>query len=114
MDKSRRFRYLSLMLAGLTALIIGSVTIQVDGKPVTAQITFKVEAGRLSGHVSSTMSGEQDFVGTVEGAAFEFGFGGDAGQIMFKGTADTATTLKGTFDNPGTGGEGPFTAKRKE
>ena len=41
-------------------------------------------------------------------------YGGDAGQIMFKGTADTATTLKGTFDNPGTGGEGPFTAKRKE
>jgi|SoiMethySBSTD1v2_1073268.scaffolds.fasta_scaffold02465_18 hypothetical protein len=130
MSRSRRLRYVSLILVSLTALIVASAgaraqakvdisgpwvfTIQVDGKPVTAQITFKVEAGRLSGHVSSTMSGEQDFVGTVEGAAFEFGFGGDAGQIMFKGTADTATTLKGTFDNPGTGGEGPFTAKRKE
>jgi len=126
---SRRFRCSRLVLAGLMVLIAGNVaagaqakidisgpwifTIQ-DDKPVTAQITFKVEGGRLSGHVSSTMSGEQDFVGTIEGVAFEFGFSGDAGQILFKGTAETNGTLKGTFDIPGAGNSGPFVAKRKE
>ena len=118
------------MLVALAVLMAGSVaahaqakidisgpwvfTILMDGKPVTAQITLKVEAGQLSGHVSSAMSGEQDFLGTLDGAVFEFGFGGDAGQISFKGTADTSSTLKGTFDNPGGGSEGTFTAKRKE
>jgi hypothetical protein len=129
MSKSRRFQNSLLMVAAL--FVLGSVaartqgkidvsgpwvfTIQGDdGKPVTAQVTLKAEDGRLSGHVSSTMSGEQDFVGTVEGAAFEFGIGGDAGQIQFKGTAETNGTLKGTFDNPGMGSAGTFTAKRKE
>jgi hypothetical protein len=81
---------------------------------VTAQITFKVEEGRLSGHVSSPMSGEQDFIGTVDGSKFEFGFGGDAGQIVFTGSAESNAALKGTFENPGAGSSGTFTAKRKE
>jgi hypothetical protein len=117
------------VLAGLMVLIAGHVvaraqakidisgpwilTIQ-DDKPVTAQVSFKVEGGRLSGHVSSTMTGEQDFVGTIEGVEFEFTFSGDGGQMLFKGTAESNGTLKGTFDSPGTGSSGPFIAKRKE
>ena len=129
MNKSRREWMTGLMLAGVMAMAGNQLaraqakvdlngpwvfTIQDDAKSVTAQVVFKVEAGALSGHISSTMSGEQDFTGTVEGTGFEFGINGDAGQVVFKGTVEANGTLKGTFDSPGTGAGGPFVAKRKE
>ena len=81
---------------------------------VPAQITLHVDGARLTGRITSTISGDQSFVGAVEGAGFQFAFDGDGCSVTVVGNAESRTMLKGTFDNPGSGGIGTFTARRKE
>ena len=81
---------------------------------VPAEITLMVDGARLTGRISSTISGVQSFVGVVYSEGFQFAFDGDACSVTVVGKAENRATLKGTFDNPGNGGTGTFTATRKE
>jgi len=81
---------------------------------VPAQVTLKVDGARLTGTIISTISGDQPFVGVVDNGGFQFAFDGDACSVTVAGNAESRTTLKGTFDNPGSGGTGTFTATRKQ
>lgn len=122
-------RPIALMKAGILVIICGAAAtaqskIDISGTwvftmknaagSVPAQITLKVDGGRLTGHISSTISGDQSFVGAVDSGRFQFAFDGDACSVTVVGNAESRTTLKGTFDNPGSGGTGTFTATRKE
>jgi hypothetical protein len=91
-------------------------TMQNAAGALPAQVTLKADGARLTGHIISAISGEQSFVGVIDdsGSGFQFSFDGDACSVMVAGHADDNDTLKGTFDNPGSGGAGTFTAKRKE
>lgn len=89
-------------------------TLQNAAGSVPAQVTLKVDGGRLTGQVISSISGDQSFVGVVENGGFQFAFDGDACAVTVAGKAESRTTLTGTFDNPGSGGTGTFTATRKE
>src|SRR5258706_16480301 len=125
---TRYFRGAALLL-GMAVLLAGHVTartqtrtditgawtfvVQSDLGPTAATVIFKVDAGKLSGHLSSPMFGEQDLTGTVVDQAFEFSISGDAGSIPFKGQVENGETLKGSFDNPGAGNAGTFSGKRK-
>ena len=121
-------RVAALTLAGLLMIICGSAaaqsktdisgtwlfTMQNAAGSVPAQITLHVDGARLTGRITSTVFGEQSFVGAVDSGSFQFAFDGDACSVTVTGKAENPTTLKGTFDNPGSGGAGTFTAKRKE
>ena len=89
-------------------------TMQNAAGSVAALVTLHVDGTRLTGHITSTMSGEQPFVGIVDSGQFQFAFDGDACSVTVVGSAESRTALKGTFDNPGSGGTGTFTARRKE
>jgi hypothetical protein len=89
-------------------------TMQNAAGSVPAQVTLKVDRTRLTGTIVSTISGDQSFVGVVDNGGFQFAFDGDACSVTVVGKAESRTTLKGTFDNPGGGGTGTFTATRKE
>jgi len=119
----------ALAMAGILMIICGAAAtaqskIDISGTwmftmknaagSVPAQITLAVEGTRLTGHINSTISGEQSFVGAVENGGFQFAFDGDACSVTVVGNAESRATLKGTFDNPGSGGTGTFTATRKE
>ena len=89
-------------------------TMQNAAGSVPARVTLKVDGARLTGNINSTISGDQPFVGVVYNEGFEFTFDGDACSVTVAGKPESRTTLKGTFDNPGSGGTGTFTAARKE
>ncbi|HKT80727.1 MAG TPA: hypothetical protein VJP86_10945 [Vicinamibacterales bacterium] len=80
---------------------------------VPAHVTLIVDGDRITGHISSTLSGEQSFVGAVYASGFQFTFEGDDCQVTLVGRAENSATLKGTFENPGRGGAGTFIATRK-
>jgi hypothetical protein len=80
---------------------------------VAAEVTLRVDGGRLTGRIVSTISGEQSFVGFVHESGFQFAFDGDDCQVTIAGRAEGNATLKGTFENPGRGGAGTFVATRK-
>ena len=50
----------------------------------------------------------------MDSKGFQFAFDGNACSVTVVGNAESRTTLKGTFDNPASGGTGTFTATRKE
>jgi hypothetical protein len=50
----------------------------------------------------------------VDSGGFQFAFDGDACSVTVVRNAESRTRMKGTFDNPGSGGTGTFTATRKE
>ena len=89
-------------------------TMQNAAGSVAAQVTLRIDGGRLFGRINSPISGEQSFVGAVDTGRFQFAFDGDGCSVTVVGNAESRTTLKGTFDNPGSGGTGTFTATRKE
>ena len=68
-------------------------------------------------HRSAATLGEADLTGTVKGNEFTFTFSADLqGQVVpvtYKGTIESATSLKGTLDLAGGAASGTFTAKKK-
>ena len=125
----RTARFAALTLAGILLVVFGVAatpqskidisgawvfTMQNAAGSVPAQVTLQVDGARLTGHIISTISGDQPFVGVVYGSGFQFSFDGDACSVTVAGSAENNATLKGTFDNPASGGTGTFTAKRKE
>jgi hypothetical protein len=117
-----------LLVALVAALSATPFAQQVD---VTGDWTFNVETGMGSGTpaVSFKQDGEKltgtyngqlgntTFTGTVKGNAIEFSFTSDAqGQtfdVVYKGTVDSATSMKGAMTMAGGQVTGTFTAKKK-
>ena len=90
---------------------------QTDAGPGTPAVTLKQDGEKLTGHYSSATLGEADLTGTVKGNEFTFNFSADLqGQVVpvtYKGTIESATSLKGTLDLAGGMASGTFTAKKK-
>jgi hypothetical protein len=87
-------------------------TDQGTGNPT---ITFKQDGEKLTGHYTGTF-GEADLTGTIKGKDITFSFSADvqgfALTSTYKGTVDTATTMKGTLEISQVGA-GTFTATKK-
>ena len=90
---------------------------QTDAGPGAPAVTLKQDGEKLTGHYSSATLGEADLTGTVKGNEFTFTFSADLqGQVVavtYKGTIESATSLKGTLDLAGGMASGTFTAKKK-
>jgi hypothetical protein len=78
-------------------------------------MTFKQAGEKLTGHYTGTF-GEADLEGTVKGNQIAFSFSADLqGTSLtseYKGTVESATSMKGTLEISGLG-SGTFTAKKK-
>ena len=87
-------------------------TDQGTGNPT---IIFKQDGEKLTGHYTGTF-GEADITGTIKGKDITFSFSaevqGFALTSTYKGTVDTATTMKGTLEISQIG-TGTFTATKK-
>jgi hypothetical protein len=72
-------------------------TSQGSGSPT---MSLKQTGEQITGTFNSQIFGEAKITGTVKGSAVEFGFVGDAGgqsvKVTYKGTLESATTMKGT------------------
>ena len=92
-------------------------TTQTDAGPGAPAVTLKQDGEKLTGHYSSATLGEADLTGSVKGNEFSFTFSADLqGQVVpvtYKGTIESATSLKGTLDLAGGAASGTFTAKKK-
>jgi hypothetical protein len=88
-----------------------------EAGPGTPSVTLKQDGDKLTGHYSSQTLGEADLTGTVTGNQFTFAFNADlqgqAVPVVYKGTIESATSLKGTLDVAGGMAGGTFTAKKK-
>jgi hypothetical protein len=109
-----------LVLACSTALaadISGTWVFDVvlDAGGGTPTFTFKQTGEKLTGKYAGQL-GESDVVGTVKGNAIEFSFeisgGGEKLKVTYKGTIETALSMKGTADYGGVG-KGTWTAAKK-
>jgi hypothetical protein len=82
----------------------------------TPAITFKQDGEKLTGTYNGQL-GNTTFTGTVKGTALEFSFTSEAqGQtidVVYKGTVDSATTMKGSLAMAGGQVTGTFTGKKK-
>jgi hypothetical protein len=82
----------------------------------TPAITFKQDGEKLTGTYNGQL-GNTTFTGTVKGNAIEFSFTTDAqGQtidVVYKGTVESATAMKGSVAMAGGQLTGTFTGKKK-
>jgi hypothetical protein len=78
-------------------------------------VTFKQDGHSLTGHYSSTMFGEAELKGTVNGASVEFtvqaSYQGQAMPLKFSGVVEGKDSMKGKSSSDL--GESTFVAKRK-
>jgi hypothetical protein len=114
-----------LILAAASALhaqakidVTGAWIFSVDtGTIGTPTVTFKQTGEQITGHYSSATLGEADFKGTLKGQDITFSFSADAGgqavDVVYKGTVSSNTEMKGTIDVAGGAVSGTFTGKRK-
>jgi hypothetical protein len=126
----QRVRVVSLVVAALLIVaasavhaqakidITGAWIFNVDtGTPGTPTVTFKQTGDQLTGHYSSATLGEADFKGTLKGQDITFSFSADAGgqavDVVYKGTVSSNNDMKGTIDVAGGAVTGTFTGKRK-
>ena len=126
----QRVRVVSLVVAALLIAAASAVHAQqkidvtgawlfnVDtGTPGTPTVTFKQTGDQLTGHYSSATLGEADFKGTLKGQDITFSFAADAGgqavDVVYKGTVSSNNDMKGTIDVAGGAVTGTFTGKRK-
>ena len=106
-----------LVLAALTLLgadLSGTWTADVvlDAGSGTATFTFKQTGDKLSGTYSGTF-GQSPVSGTVKGDKVEWSFDNDqAGKIVYTGTLDGESKIKGTVVY-GQVGSGTFNAQKK-
>jgi hypothetical protein len=105
-------------IAALAADVSGKwdMTVETEmgaGSPV---FVLKQDGDQLSGTYTGQL-GEAKVSGTVKGDVVEFSFevspGGDAIKVVYKGTFDGSSGMKGTVDF-GTLGKGTFHGKRKD
>ena len=87
-----------------------------------AEVTFKQDGGKLSGHYSSPAFGENELTGTLSGQDLNFQFQTDVENpnngrklrilVGFRGTVDDDKSMRGTI-SVGPWGRGTFTGGRK-
>jgi hypothetical protein len=89
--------------------------VQTDAGAGNPTITFKQDGENLTGHYTGTF-GEADLTGTLKGKDIVFTFDAEIQGVAltstYKGTVDTATTMKGTLEISQIGA-GTFTATKK-
>jgi len=89
-------------------------TSQGTGTPV---VILKQDGEKLTGTFNSQILGEVKLTGMVKGNAIEFAFEGDAGgqtlKVNYKGTIESATTMKGTAVYAGFDDKATWTATKK-
>ena len=114
----RRFLILTgLVLCGLTltaADISGtwSAAVTLDAGAGTATFVLKQTGDALSGTYAGAL-GEAKVTGTVKGTAVEWSFeNADAGKVVYKGTLEGASRIKGSCEY-GAVGKGTFVAEKK-
>jgi len=90
---------------------------QTDAGAGAPAVTLKQDGEKLTGHYSSATLGDADLTGAVKGNEFTFNFSaslqGQVVPVAYKGTIESATSLKGTLDLAGGMASGTFTAKKK-
>ena len=108
----------ALVVAGQAKIDVSgtwSFEVQTDAGGGSPTMTFKQDGEKLTGHYVGTF-GEADLTGTVKGNAIDFSFTADFSGMpitsTYKGTVESATSMKGTLDIAGVG-SGTFTAKKK-
>jgi hypothetical protein len=89
--------------------------VQTDQGSGNPTIVFKQDGEKLTGKYTGTF-GEADVAGTIKGNEIAFSFSSEAQGFQltssYKGTVESATTMKGTLDISGLG-TGTFTATKK-
>lgn len=101
---------LTLLAADLTGT--WSANVVLDAGNGTATFVLKQMGDTLSGTYSGVL-GEAKVTGTVKGNQAEWSFQSDqAGKIVYTGTLDGASKIKGTCEY-GALGKGTFTAEKK-
>ena len=87
-----------------------------DAGPGTPTVTLEQVGDSISGHCSSANLGEADLRGTVQGDQIAFTFSIDALgtplNVTYRGTVESATSMRGTMDIGGLAG-GTFTATKQ-
>jgi len=118
------------MLRTLCSLLLGStlalaadvtgtwqITVETSQGSGTPTVVLQQKGEQLTGAFTSQVFGEAKVTGTVKGNAIEFGFEGDAGgqtmKVTYKGTVESATTMKGTAAYSGFDDKAPWTATKK-
>ncbi len=90
--------------------------VEVSGNSGAPVFTFKQEGSKITGDYKG-MLGESKVTGTVEGNKvrweFKASFGGDAVPVVYTGTVESPTLIKGKIDFGGQA-EGTFVAKREK
>ena len=93
-----------------------SFDVQTDAGPGSASASLKQDGEKLSGHYSGSTLGEAEVTGTVKGNAIEFAFNanvqGTSVPVSYRGTVESAKTMKGTISITGLG-NGTFTGTKK-
>ena len=89
-----------------------SAAVTLDAGSGTATFVFKQAGDTLTGTYSGVL-GSLDVKGTVKGNQVEWSFEqAEAGRISYKGTIQSASSIKGTVEY-GQLGAGTFTAEKK-
>ena len=88
--------------------------VTIDGAVTgTPTVTFKADGEKVTGHYSSMTLGENDFTGTLKGAALDFSFNvADVGAVVYKATVESSAAMKGTISLADGAASGTFTGKR--
>lgn len=108
----------SALSAGAPASVAGTwnLALNVQGNSGTPTCTFKQEAEKVSGSCSTPGGGQADVSGEVADTKLTFRYVIDwEGQpltLIFSGTLDTETTMKGDIDVQPVNVPGEFTATK--
>lgn len=108
-----------LPLAGFGADVSGTwqLTVETNQGTGSPTVVFQQQGERLTGTFNSQILGEVKLIGSVKGNAIEFAFEGDAGgqkiQVSYKGTIESATTMKGTAVYAGFDEKATWSATKK-
>jgi hypothetical protein len=83
----------------------------------TPTIVLQQQGEKLTGTFNSQILGEAKLTGTVKGSAIEFAFEADAGgqtlKVIYKGTIESPTAMKGTAVYAGFDDNATWSATKK-
>lgn len=106
---------LALPLAAADVSGKWNAEVDVAGNHATPQFTFKQDGDKLTGTYKG-MLGEANITGTVDGKKITWtlkaNYGGDLVTIVYTGTIESETLIKGTVDFAGQA-DGTFTLKKE-
>ena len=83
----------------------------------TPTVMLQQKGEEITGTFNSQIFGEAKIIGTVKGNDIQFGFEGDAGgqkiKVNYKGTIESATTMRGTAVYAGFDDNAKWSATKK-